>query len=107
MNDSLEQHGVRVVHHFGSKEYAKETHIPAGKKLVQHVHPHDHLSVLACGRALVTVSGVTDEYTGPVCLLIKAGVEHSVTAVDNVVWFCIHGTLEKDPAHVDTAILTG
>ena len=38
-----------IQHHFGGGVYAKETFIPAGKWLVQHIHKFDHLSVLAQG----------------------------------------------------------
>jgi len=75
--------------------------------LTQHTHPHDHLSVLAQGVALVEVDGVSEYFTGPCCLNIKAGAAHKVTAKTPVVWFCIHATDSTDPETVDTAILSG
>jgi quercetin dioxygenase-like cupin family protein len=105
--DTLEQHGVQVAHRFGGGTYAKETNIPAGVRLAQHVHPHDHLSILATGRAIVEAGGVRTEHQAPVCLTIAAGVEHAVEALTDVVWFCIHATDDTDPATVDTSILTG
>lgn len=105
--DTLALHGVDVVHHFGGGVYAKETIIPAGVLLQQHVHPHAHLSVLAKGRATVSAGGTSREYVGPLCMTIPAGVEHSVTAITDVVWFCVHATDDTDPATVDTSILTG
>ena len=105
--DTLAIHGVDVSHHFGGGAYAKETRIPAGVVLHQHKHPHAHLSVLASGRAYVESAGRGREYVGPLCMTIPAGVPHSVTAVTDVVWYCIHATEDTDPATVDTSILTG
>jgi len=90
--DVLEQHGVKVVHHFSEREYAKETHIPAGIELTQHRHKFSHLSVLASGRAIVEMNGLANEHEGPACLTIGAGAAHKVTAITDVVWYCIHST---------------
>lgn len=97
---------VDLVHHFGHHEYAKEVHIPAGIELGQHVHPYSHLSILAQGEAIVTVEGLHMRRVAPVCILIPAGVAHKVKAVTDVVWFCIHGTDDKNPNTVDQTILT-
>jgi mannose-6-phosphate isomerase-like protein (cupin superfamily) len=105
--DTLERHGVSVAHKFGAGVYAKETHIPAGVVLTQHVHPHDHLSILAQGVAVVEVGEQSDYFTGPCCVHIKAGVAHKVIAKTPVVWYCLHATNDTDPATVDTSILTG
>lgn len=101
LDEQLESLGVQITHHFGAHEYAKETHIPAGVVLTQHEHEYDHLSILAHGKALVCVDGVCFERTGPTCLNIPAGKQHSVTAATDVVWFCIHGTDDKDPEVID------
>jgi quercetin dioxygenase-like cupin family protein len=85
----LIDNGGAVEHHFAGGIYAKETHIPAGVVLTQHEHPHDHLSILAKGDALLVVDGIEIALSGPKCLNIPAGRKHSVKAVSNIVWFCI------------------
>ena len=105
--DKLAAYGVEIVHHFGGGTYAKEARIPAGVVLTQHTHPHDHLSVLAQGVALVEVDGQSQYFTGPCCINIKAGAPHKVEAKTPVVWFCIHATDDTDPETVDTSILSG
>lgn len=107
MTDTLESNGIKVHHHFGGGVYAKETVIPANRVLSQHIHPHAHLSILAVGRALVTSGDQQQEYEAPTCIVIPAGVKHSVVSVTPVVWYCIHATEDTDPATVDTSILTG
>ena len=108
-NDVLERNGVDIVHHFGGGVYAKETRIPAGRLLVAHKHPHDHLSILASGRVRVTVARLgsyeVTEHEGPECLTIAAGIPHAVEAVTDARWFCIHATDETDPEKVDKAVL--
>lgn len=105
--DTLELAGVKVNHHFGAKEYMKETLIPAGVALEQHIHPHDHLSVLVSGKAIVSVEGKSTEHEGYTPFVIEAGKMHGVQALTDVVWLCIHGTTDKDPATVDSTILKG
>lgn len=94
-----------ITHHFGGGVYAKQTAIPAGLVLTQHVHKHDHLSVLASGIAAVSVDGVDTEHAGPACIVIAAGKVHSVRAVTDVVWYCIHATNETDAGKVDAELV--
>lgn len=100
-NKNFEDLGVKISHHFGGKAYAKETIIPSGLRLDQHRHNFDHLSILASGVVLVSVDGVDSEYVGPECILIEAGKRHSVTALTDAVWFCVHGTDCTDPEKID------
>jgi len=94
-----------IQHHFGGGVYAKETRIPAGYLAVQHKHRHDHLSVLASGAVEVIVDGESTEYTAPACLTIAAGKEHSVLALTDVVWYCIHATDCTDIEAVDDVLI--
>lgn len=94
-----------IAHHFGGGVYAKETHIPAGYLAVQHKHKHDHLSVLAEGEVQLTVDGVVTSYHAPACLTIKAGKVHSVLALTDVVWFCVHATDCEDTREVDELLI--
>ena len=102
-------HRVEIVHHFGGGTYAKETRIPAGLILSQHVHQHDHLSLLVCGTVRLSIDGevqtMTAEQSRPVCLTIKAGKEHKVESITDVVWFCIHATDETDPEKIDHVLI--
>lgn len=102
MNDL--DHGVEIVHHFVGGLYCKETHIPAGVELTQHVHPFDHLSVLAKGKVAVLVDGVESIYQAPAFLTIKGGSAHKVTALTDVTWGCLHATDCTDPDKVDEVL---
>jgi quercetin dioxygenase-like cupin family protein len=102
-----------VHHHFIGQEhkrgvYAKELHIPAGYELVSHSHKYDHLSILASGTIMLTVGDAPGGLLiGPRAITIAAGVAHSVQALSDAVWFCIHPHDETDPATVDEIILKG
>ncbi len=102
---SLDEAGVGVHHHFCAGLYAKETFIPAGVMLSQHKHCFDHLSILASGSALVEVDGEEKEFFGPCVLEIKANKEHCVTAITDVVWYCLHATEETDPDKIDHELI--
>lgn len=95
------------VHHFSSGVYAKELRIPAGMIGRMHKHQHDHLSVLALGRAWVTIDGARTMYQPGSVITIKAGSYHEVRAIDDIVWLCIHATEETDPAKVDSVLVEG
>jgi hypothetical protein len=93
-------------HHFAGGVYAKEAFVPAGYEVSKHTHEYSHLSVLASGQALVTAGGISMVYTGPACIEIKAGLEHKIEAITDVVWFCIHATDETDSDKVDEVLIT-
>jgi quercetin dioxygenase-like cupin family protein len=99
-----------IRHHFVGQDqargvYAKELRIPAGVEMVSHSHQYDHLSILARGVVQITIDGVASEMSGPRAMTIKAGEAHTLRAITDAVWFCIHPTDETDAARVDEAIL--
>lgn len=96
-----------ITHHWVSEEvYSKRTFVPAGLKLTQHVHPYDHASALVKGTVLLEVDGVERQIEAPAMLMIEAGKAHSVTALTDVVWHCLHITGDTDPETVDHSILS-
>jgi quercetin dioxygenase-like cupin family protein len=101
----LEQLGCEITHHFSSGVYAKEVIIPAGRLLVQHKHAHDHMSILASGRVVVSIGDRKREYSAPAVINIPAGVSHSVASIADSVWFCVHHTNETDPDEIDAQLI--
>ena len=101
----LEQAGCAITHHFSSGVYAKQVDIPEGVTLQQHVHEFDHLSILASGEAIVLREDESIRFRGPVAITIEAGVQHSVVALTDCVWFCIHATDETDPYKIDASVI--
>lgn len=67
-----------------------EWRFQAGMMMLSEVHDYDHLSILISGEAILTVSGVETRLVGPRTIEIKAGIEHALYAVTDVVWDCIH-----------------
>ena len=96
---------LNISHHFGGGIYAKETLIPTGYILVQHKHSFDHLSILSSGQAVVSEGDSRGIINGPHVLTIKAGVHHSIKALTDCVWFCIHATSETDIDKIDKVII--
>ena len=85
-----------VTHHFSDGTYIRQGDIPAGTKMVGHKHVYDHFSILAQGRALVEVDGTLTEYNAPTLVVIGKERHHEITAMTDIVWFCIHATTETD-----------
>lgn len=93
-------------HHFIGGVYAKEVIIDDGFEVKQHVHKFDHMSVLVEGCAIVWQGDEQKTYYAPSVIEIKAGIEHSVQAVNGkVVWLCIHATNEVDSEKVDEVLI--
>ena len=74
---------------------------------MKHTHTFNHLSILAHGKVAVLRGTEIDIVSAPACIEIKAGENHGVKAITNVVWFCIHATDEKDASKVDEVLING
>lgn len=111
LNTAAEDLIAHPRHFIGGGVYAKELiMLKAGGGVEQHVHKHDHLSLLACGRVSVTADGNQTVYTGPTGILIRAGVSHKIEALtDNVLWYCVHAIPEdlKSAGDIDAALIVG
>lgn len=94
-----------VAHHFGGDVYAKEMHVPAGQYIVSHQHKYDHLSILASGSVLLEMDGKESKHWAPACIPIPAGKHHKITALRDVIWFCIHSTNVRDVDKIDDALI--
>lgn len=99
--------GVEVEHYFGGGAYIKSTSIPAGRILGQHVHAHDHLSVLVSGTVRLWIDGVPELHSGYETLLLPAHRLHVVEAITDCIWLCVWAIDKTDPFGVDNAILAG
>lgn len=67
-----------------------EWRFKAGMVMLSEIHDYDHLSILISGEAILRTDGVEKALKGPCTVEIKAGVEHALYAVTDVVWDCIH-----------------
>jgi hypothetical protein len=75
----------------------------AGTIIPQHGHRYDHITLLAYGSMRIVAGDVMlGDYTGPVGVLIKAGVKHTMTTLtDGVVFCCIHALHGTDGVEVE------
>jgi hypothetical protein len=64
----------------------------AGTVIPTHAHRYDHITLLAYGSMRVEADGeMLGDYTGPVGILIRARVKHTMTTLtDGVVFACVH-----------------
>ena len=94
-----------IQHHFSAGVYAKETHIPAGRILVQHKHKFDHLSILASGSIELIVDDTRRIVHAPACITIEADKHHGVKSLTDVVWYCVHATECTDADKIDEVLI--
>ena len=85
-----------VAHFFSSGVYAKQMFLPKTHIAKTHKHNYDHLSILAQGKCEITCNGVKTLFKAPSCIEIKAGIEHSIYAVEESTFYCIHATNETE-----------
>jgi mannose-6-phosphate isomerase-like protein (cupin superfamily) len=92
-------------HHFSSGVYAKQMMLPKGYFALSHAHAYDHLSILASGEVFIKTDNKEEYYKAPACITIKKGVHHSITALQDAVWFCIHATDETSTNKIDEVLI--
>ena len=104
-----------IVHHFGPTNlirgvpvgvYMKQSKLRRGYVMPMHLHTHGHLSLLSQGHAILAVDGKTRPLVAPCVITIEEGKAHSLEAVTDIVWFCIHATDETDPDQIDERLTT-
>jgi quercetin dioxygenase-like cupin family protein len=95
-----------IQHHFSEGLYAKQMALPKGHLACQHKHNYDHLSILAQGKVKVLFDNdIVETYTAPTCINIVKDVNHTILALEDSVWFCIHKTEETDVNKVDEVLI--
>lgn len=94
-------------HFFAGGVYAKKMIIKQGTQVPTHKHIFDHMSLLAQGRVRVAVGRITTEYVAPTMIEIKKEMVHTVSALEDSVWYCIHATNETDPENIDHTLVLG
>jgi quercetin dioxygenase-like cupin family protein len=94
-----------ISHHFSDGVYAKQMYLEKGHIAITHSHNYDHLSILAQGEVDIALNGIKTRFTAPCCIDIKAGIEHSIEALADSVFFCIHATSETDINKVDETLI--
>jgi len=94
-----------VVHHFSDGLYAKQMVIPKGFMAGKHLHDYSHFSILAKGKVIVRTDSDEVEYVAPACIEIKANTYHTIEALEDCAWFCIHATDETDADSVDDVLI--
>lgn len=79
---------------------------PKDSYIRQHKHEYSHLSILASGKVLVKKNDEdAEELVAPVCINIEARKNHSILALEDCVWFCIHATDETDINKIDNVLV--
>jgi quercetin dioxygenase-like cupin family protein len=94
-----------IKHNFSDGLYAKEMVVPKGYIVGTHAHKFSHLSILAKGKVVVKTDDLEAIYEAPSCLEIKEGVNHTIEALEDTVWFCIHATNETDENKIDKVLI--
>ena len=71
--------------------WVKPVSLKAGEMMAQHVHMHDHVTLVASGRVRMWVDGQDQgAWTAPVPIKINALAEHKFLAETDAVLCCIH-----------------
>jgi len=94
-----------TIHHFSDGLYAKQMVIPKGFVAGSHEHVYSHLSILAKGKVIVRTDSFTTTYTAPSCIEIVKNTLHSIEALEDSTWFCIHATEETNLDLIDNVLI--
>jgi hypothetical protein len=96
-----------IKHHFSTGVYIREMGLRAQHYAETHKHEYDHFGILGSGSAAVALDGAVTVHEGPCVIEIKAGKEHTITALTDITWFCVHATSETDPLTIDEVLIKG
>jgi len=96
------EHDPQIQHHFGAGVYARQAILLKNHTAKKHIHSYDHLSILGSGKVKVVTEENEVEYSAPACILIEAGKEHAIVALEDSIWFCIHATEYADVDDIDS-----
>jgi quercetin dioxygenase-like cupin family protein len=100
--------GVKVQHYIAGGVYVKQAQIAAGRSLGGHSHKFEHLSILASGIVRVTTHASEAVHVGPTGITIKANVPHTIEAMTNALWYCVHAVpADLDLTNVDASLVHG
>lgn len=101
----LDKEAAEIEHFFTEGVYARKMLVPAGTQVPSHKHAYNHLSILAQGKVRVAVGPVIKEYNAPSMIEIKKDLVHTITAVTDSVWFCIHATDATDIESLEQTVI--
>jgi quercetin dioxygenase-like cupin family protein len=102
---SEQEMSLDIQHFFSSGVYVRQMHLPAGHFAQSHRHKFEHVSILAQGEVLLEVDGTTTRHCAPACITIAANAVHTITAMRDTTWFCIHATNETKVANIDYQLI--
>lgn len=101
----LNEEASNIEHFFTEGVYARKMTLPAGTQVPTHKHVYNHLSILAQGRVKVAVGVIIQEYIAPAMIEIKKDISHTITAIEDSVWFCVHATDATDVESLESTVI--
>lgn len=94
-----------IRHHFSAGIYVREATLARDGEVQTHEHVYDHFGILGAGSVIVELDGEMSVYHGPCVIEIRAGKKHSIRALTDIVWFCVHATDVADPEKIDEVLI--
>lgn len=101
----LDEAASDTEHFFTDGVYARKMFIPKGTQVPTHKHVYNHLSILAQGRVRVAVGAIIQEYIAPAMIEIRKDVIHTILALEDSVWYCIHATDATDVESLEQTVI--
>lgn len=101
----LDEAASDIEHFFTDGVYARKMVIPKGTKVPTHKHAYNHLSILAHGRVRVAVGAIIQEYIAPAMIEVRKDVVHTILALEDSVWYCIHATDATDVESLEQTVI--
>lgn len=95
------------VNYLGCGVYVKQVLLQKGLIVESHKHTYDHLAVLQYGKVELIVDGIWRTLVGPTSIEIAAGKVHTVHALEETMWLCVHRieSNEKDFNKLNAALV--
>lgn len=98
-----------VFHYFpteGNPVYMRKMRVEQGRVIGSHKHKYEHYSILLEGMAKAEWDDEVEFYYPGDVMVVPAGIEHRITALTAIVWFCVHGVEEADQDSIDEVLIS-
>lgn len=78
-----------------AKNIAAKRHVlSAGDVVGKHSHDYDHISIVGYGSVRVNTPNSSRVYDSGDYVIVTANTEHTITALEDSVWYCVHPNKE-------------
>ncbi len=96
---------IPLDHQFIPGAYARGMRVAAGTLLVGKIHRKPCFNFILAGKCVVFDEGGRKDISAPVFFVSPPGIKRVIFAVEDLIWYNVHGTDQTDPALLELELI--